>query len=80
MAGGAAGLVAGRRDDSRAGAAKEAVNRMGVRLCRERSAIAAPRLPIADPAVGFSTDGFHASEAGYRAWAEHLVDLMLADH
>lgn len=55
----------------------QAINRMGIRLCRERSAIAAPRLPVIDPTVGFSTDGFHASEAGYRAWAEHLVDLLL---
>jgi lysophospholipase L1-like esterase len=57
----------------------QAINQMGVRLCRERSAISAPRLPIVDPALGFSTDGFHASEAGYRAWAEHLVDLLLAE-
>ena len=57
----------------------QAINGMGARLCRERSAIAAPRLPILDPAAGFSTDGFHASEAGYLAWAEHLVELMLAD-
>lgn len=57
----------------------QAINRMGVRLCRERGAIAASRLPILDPALGFSTDGFHASEAGYRAWAEHLVDLVLAE-
>jgi lysophospholipase L1-like esterase len=57
----------------------QAINSMGVRLCRERNAIAAPRLPIVDPVLGFSKDGFHASEAGYRAWAEHLVDLLLAE-
>jgi lysophospholipase L1-like esterase len=56
-----------------------AVNRMGERLCLERGAVPAPRLPITDPSVGFSTDGFHASEAGYRAWAEHLLDLVLTD-
>ena len=54
-----------------------AINRMGVRLCRERSAVAASRLPVLDAARGFAKDGFHASEAGYRAWAEHLADLML---
>ncbi|WP_274627229.1 SGNH/GDSL hydrolase family protein [Arvimicrobium flavum] len=57
----------------------QAINGMGVRLCRERSALGAPRLPILDPAAGFSTDGFHASEAGYLAWAEHLVELLLAE-
>ena len=56
-----------------------AVNRMGERLCLERGAVPAPRLPITDPSVGFSTDGFHASEAGYRAWAEHLLGLVLTD-
>jgi lysophospholipase L1-like esterase len=55
------------------------INRMGERLCRERTVIAAPRLPIEDPILGFSTDGFHASEAGYRAWAEHLLDFVLEE-
>ncbi|CDX34779.1 Lipolytic protein G-D-S-L family (fragment) [Mesorhizobium sp. SOD10] len=50
---------------------------MGVRLCNGRSAIAAARLPITNPEAGFASDGFHASEAGYRAWAEHLVDFVL---
>lgn len=54
-----------------------AINRMGERLCCERGAIPAPRLPILDPRAGFSTDGFHASEAGYRAWAEHLSGYVL---
>jgi lysophospholipase L1-like esterase len=53
------------------------MNRMGVRLCLERGAVAAPRLPITD--AGFASDGFHASEAGYRAWAEHLVGLVLGE-
>jgi lysophospholipase L1-like esterase len=55
------------------------LNAMGERLCRERGAVAATRLPISDPKLGFSTDGFHASEAGYRAWAEHLVPFVLGD-
>ncbi|RAZ85522.1 SGNH/GDSL hydrolase family protein [Mesorhizobium hawassense] len=54
-----------------------AMNRMGVRLCNERGAIAAARLPITNPEAGFASDGFHASAAGYRAWAEHLLDFVL---
>jgi lysophospholipase L1-like esterase len=55
------------------------INAKARQLCEERGAIPAPRLPIPDPQAGFSTDGFHASAAGYRAWAEHLCDLLLAD-
>lgn len=55
----------------------QAMNRMGERLCLERGAVPLPRLPITDPAAGFSTDGFHASEAGYRAWAEHMAGFVL---
>ncbi|MGI6856553.1 SGNH/GDSL hydrolase family protein [Mesorhizobium sp. 1B3] len=55
------------------------INRMGTRLCHERGAVPATRLPILDPQAGFSTDGFHASEAGYRAWAEHIVDIVVAE-
>jgi lysophospholipase L1-like esterase len=55
------------------------INAMGERLCRERGAIAATRLPIEDPKLGFSSDGFHASEAGYKAWAEHLLPFVLGD-
>lgn len=55
----------------------DAVNRMGERLCNERGAIAASRLPILDPQAGFSSDGFHASEAGYGAWAEHLLPVVI---
>jgi lysophospholipase L1-like esterase len=65
----------GRILEIRAGA----INRMGERLCLERGAVPAARLPILDPQAGFSTDGFHASEAGYRAWAEHLADLVLGE-
>jgi lysophospholipase L1-like esterase len=53
-----------------------AINRMGLQLCNERGAIAATRLPILDPS-GFSTDGFHGSEAGYKAWAEHILGFVL---
>ncbi|TPM07990.1 SGNH/GDSL hydrolase family protein [Mesorhizobium sp. B2-3-11] len=56
-----------------------AMNRMGERLCLERGVVPAPRLPITNPEAGFASDGFHASEAGYRAWAEHLVGPVLAD-
>jgi lysophospholipase L1-like esterase len=55
------------------------MNRMGKRLCLERGAVPAPRLPITNPEAGFASDGFHASEAGYRAWAEHLVGLVLGE-
>ncbi|KUM23201.1 G-D-S-L family lipolytic protein [Mesorhizobium loti] len=55
------------------------MNRMGVRLCNERGAVPAARLPITDPEAGFASDGFHASEAGYRAWAEHMVDFVLGN-
>ncbi|AZO11183.1 MULTISPECIES: SGNH/GDSL hydrolase family protein [unclassified Mesorhizobium] len=55
------------------------MNRMGVRLCNERGGVPAARLPIDDPAAGFASDGFHASEAGYRAWAEHLLDFVLGN-
>jgi len=53
------------------------MNKMGVRLCNERGAVPAPRLPITNPEAGFASDGFHASEAGYRAWAEHLQESVL---
>lgn len=53
------------------------INRMGERLCRERFALVAERLPITDPERGFASDGFHASAPAYRAWAEHLAPLVL---
>ena len=55
------------------------INRMGERLCQERGAVPAPRLPILDPDAGFSRDGFHASAAGYQAWAEHLAEIVVAE-
>lgn len=55
------------------------VNRTGAALALERGAVPAMRLPILDPAAGFSSDGFHASEAGYAAWAAHLLPLVLGE-
>jgi lysophospholipase L1-like esterase len=52
------------------------VNRLATRLCLERGAVPAIRLPILNE-TGFSTDGFHASEIGYAAWAEHLVPFVI---
>lgn len=54
-----------------------AMNELGERLCLERGAVPATRLAIVDPQSGFSTDGFHASEAGYLAWADHLLGFVL---
>jgi lysophospholipase L1-like esterase len=56
-----------------------AINGLGERLCLERGAVPASRLPILDPLAGFSTDGFHASEIGYKAWAEHLLDFVMEE-
>lgn len=53
------------------------INRTGERLCLERGVVPASRLPILDPVAGFARDGFHASEAGYRAWAEHLEEIVI---
>jgi lysophospholipase L1-like esterase len=54
------------------------INRMGERLSLERGAVPAARLPVEDPAVGFSEDGFHASEAGYEAWARHMMPILMS--
>ena len=54
-----------------------AINALGTRLCLERRASPAERLPVTDAIAGFSSDGFHASEAGYRAWAEHLLPFVM---
>jgi len=56
-----------------------AINALGTRLCLERRATPAERLPITDAIAGFSSDGFHASEAGYRAWAEHLLPFVMRE-
>lgn len=52
------------------------INRVGRQLCRERYAIAAPQLDSTN-SLGFSVDGFHASAAGYRSWAELLARTIL---
>ena len=56
-----------------------AINALGTRLCRERGALPAMRLAVTDATAGFSSDGFHASEAGYRAWAEHLLPFVIGE-
>ena len=56
-----------------------AINALGMRLCLERGASPAERLPVTDAIAGFSSDGFHASEAGYRAWAEHLMPFVAGE-
>ncbi len=45
-------------------------------LCNERGALA----PVSDWRIvpeNFSVDGFHASEAGYREWAEKAADFIV---
>ncbi len=47
-------------------------NRKGAQLCLERGVVAVP--PLGNiRADGFCPDGFHAGEAGYEAWAEHML-------
>ncbi len=53
-----------------------AINALGRRLCLERGAVPSDPLPVLDPQSGFSSDGFHASRAGYAAWANHLYELV----
>jgi lysophospholipase L1-like esterase len=50
----------------------------GKQLCRERGLVAAPPLPVHDPA-GFAADGFHASAIGCRHWAVHVGPILLAE-
>lgn len=54
------------------------INAMGVQLCRERYATALAALPVEGP-EGFAVDGFHANHLGYRHWAAHVADVMLAE-
>ncbi len=49
------------------------LNRKGAQLCVERGAICVPPLPNVQP-EGYCRDGFHASELGYDAWADHLIE------
>ena len=48
------------------------INRKGAQLCVERGVVAIPPLPIPGP-EGFCEDGFHANEAGYDVWADHIL-------
>ena len=49
------------------------LNRKGAQLCVERGAVCVPPLPNVQP-EGYCRDGFHANEAGYDAWADHMID------
>lgn len=53
----------------------DAINAAAGQLCQERFARVLPRLPVEDRR-GFSRDGFHASEFGYRSWAEYIIDPL----
>lgn len=53
------------------------IDRMGRTLCHERGALCPPSEWRAIP-ENFSVDGFHASAAGYREWADGLADFILA--
>lgn len=57
------------------------IDRIGRILCRERGALCPPPEWRVVP-ENFSADGFHASAAGYREWADGLADWILAleDH
>ena len=55
-----------------------AINELGERLCFERGAVPATRLADPRSRPAFPRDGFHASEAGYRAWAEHMLGFVHA--
>jgi lysophospholipase L1-like esterase len=48
------------------------LNRKGAQLCVERGAVCVPPLPNVQ-AEGYCRDGFHANEAGYDAWADHMI-------
>ncbi|RFC64381.1 SGNH/GDSL hydrolase family protein [Fulvimarina endophytica] len=52
------------------------IRRMGTSLCYERGAVTATTLPRVEP-HGFARDGFHASEAGYVYYADHLLDYVV---
>ncbi|MEM9677144.1 MAG: SGNH/GDSL hydrolase family protein [Pseudomonadota bacterium] len=51
------------------------LNRKGAQLCVERGVVCLPPLP-GILAEGFCRDGFHASEVGYAAWAQHVADHL----
>ncbi|MFP1630883.1 SGNH/GDSL hydrolase family protein [Zhengella sp. ZM62] len=56
----------------------DAFNAKAGRLCKERGACLVPALQDVQP-EGFSQDGFHASAAGYRTWAENLARVILSE-
>ncbi|NKB50897.1 MAG: SGNH/GDSL hydrolase family protein [Rhizobiaceae bacterium] len=49
------------------------LNRKGAQLCVERGAVCVPPLQDVRP-EGYCRDGFHASELGYDAWADHMIE------
>ena len=53
------------------------IDRNGRLLCRERGVLA-PEPEWRPVPENFSADGFHASEAGYREWAENLARYILS--
>lgn len=53
------------------------LDRNGRLLCRERGVLAPDPEWRAIP-ENFSADGFHASEAGYREWAENMARYILS--
>jgi len=53
------------------------VDTYGRRLCLERGALA-PHSEWRAVPENFSADGFHASEKGYREWAEAMAGYILA--
>lgn len=57
---------------------RDLVNRVGQELCFERGCTSVRPIPDVMPA-GFAIDGFHASEEGYRHWAETVADYILPD-
>lgn len=52
------------------------IDACGRKLCRERGALA-PDPEWRVVRENFSADGFHASEAGYREWAQNLAAFLL---
>jgi len=54
---------------------RDLLNRKGAQLCVERGVVCIPPLP-GIVAEGFCRDGFHASEVGYAAWAEHVANHL----
>ena len=90
MAGGPHRLAAGHRHDRRAGAAVGAGRRCSKsaprrsmrwerRLCLERGACRRRGCPSPMPPPAFRATVSMLREAGYRAWAEHLLPFVLGE-